>query len=79
MPPLRARREDIELLAKRILDRFGEDRVRRFSDEALNALKRHSFPGNVRELESLVERACMLADGPVLEPKHCPDVQRTLH
>jgi len=79
VPPLRARREDIRLLTERMLDRFGEGRVRRISGEALALLKQHSFPGNVRELEGLVERACIMADGLVLEPEHFPDIQRPLH
>ncbi|HEX8394412.1 MAG TPA: sigma-54 dependent transcriptional regulator [Longimicrobium sp.] len=70
VPPLRARREDIPLLAQAFRERFmaqnGTD-APRFSPEALERLAEHDWPGNVRELENLVERALILHAGmPVL-------------
>lgn len=66
VPPLRERREDVPLLLAHFLKRgsleHGKD-VRNFSADALRALDGHSFPGNVRELENLVERAVALALG----------------
>jgi DNA-binding NtrC family response regulator len=63
MPPLRERREDIPALVghflRRFNHRFGRD-VRRVTPEALAALAGYAFPGNVRELENLVERAYAL-------------------
>lgn len=64
VPPLRARRSDVPVLAVHFLRRFAKENERgvtRFSDEALRALMRHSWPGNVRELENAVERAVVLA------------------
>jgi len=66
VPPLRERREDIPELAQHILARLavregGEPH--RISPDAMDALCRHAFPGNVRELENLLERACALCDG----------------
>ncbi|NMG45326.1 response regulator [Aromatoleum toluvorans] len=66
VPPLRERPEDISTLAAHVLARLAErDRVppHRLSPEAAAALRGHPFPGNVRELENLLERACALCDG----------------
>ncbi len=63
VPPLRERPEDVPLLAQRFLTRFDErnDSSHRFSIEALEWLSRQAFPGNVRELENIVEQAAALA------------------
>jgi DNA-binding NtrC family response regulator len=66
MPPLRARPSDIPLLAVRFLTRFAnenEKQVSGFSDEALAALTRYEWRGNVRELENAVERAVVVCRG----------------
>mgnify|MGYP000514370557 CR=1 FL=1 len=71
LPPLRQRREDIPLLARYFLQKHGRrkgNRVRGFSDEAMEALIRHDWPGNVRELENAVERAIVLARGELITP-----------
>jgi len=72
MPPLRERGEDVLLLADAFLRRFRHEgngkRVRGFSPEALAALWAHTWPGNVRELENRVQRAVIVAAGPVLTP-----------
>ncbi len=64
LPPLRDRREDIPLMAERFLRRFssemGKD-VAGFSADALRAIERYSYPGNVRELENVIERSVALA------------------
>lgn len=69
VPPLRERTEDLSLLADHILQRlaaqWGEP-VKTLSEEAAERLRRHPFPGNVRELENLLERAATLCDGPVI-------------
>jgi DNA-binding NtrC family response regulator len=68
LPSLRARREDIPLLAAHFLDRISREHGCKFtlSDEALRTMMRYDWPGNVRELENSVERACALSSGPVL-------------
>jgi two-component system response regulator PilR (NtrC family) len=69
VPPLRDRLDDIELLAQTILDRIAERSggpATRLSPAALAALRRHRFPGNVRELENILERAVALAGDDVL-------------
>jgi transcriptional regulator with PAS, ATPase and Fis domain len=65
LPPLRDRAEDIPLLARYFLARFGKrlDRhFRRISDEAMQALQAWSWPGNIRELENALERASVVAE-----------------
>jgi DNA-binding NtrC family response regulator len=63
LPPLRRRRVDIPFLAQHFAEEFGEAHARRITldDRFLEALGRHDFPGNVRELRNAVERAIALA------------------
>jgi DNA-binding NtrC family response regulator len=71
LPPLRQRRDDIPLLARYFLQKHSVrrgNRIRGFSDEALDALVTHDWPGNVRELENAIERAMVLARGDVIMP-----------
>jgi DNA-binding NtrC family response regulator len=66
LPPLRERGDDIYQLAERLLERACKRLNRpamRFSAEALQGLQQHHWPGNVREMENMIERAVILADG----------------
>ncbi len=66
LPPLRERREDILPLARFFLERFAGGMgkpIKRFSPEAEQILQRYSYPGNVRELRNLIERAVILESG----------------
>jgi two-component system response regulator PilR (NtrC family) len=67
MPPLRERVEDISPLVDSILRRLCGDSHPRLSDEALKALQLYAFPGNVRELENILERATALSSGAGIE------------
>jgi two-component system response regulator PilR (NtrC family) len=67
MPALRESREDIPEIAQRILERLRGDSAVRFSERALHALQGYSFPGNVRELENIIERAFALCSGGEIE------------
>jgi len=67
MPALREMREDIPEIAQRILERLRGNTEVHFSEKALHALQDYSFPGNVRELENIIERALALCLGGVLE------------
>ncbi|PYV14302.1 MAG: sigma-54-dependent Fis family transcriptional regulator [Acidobacteria bacterium] len=73
LPPLRERKMDIPILAMHFLAQY-HDRYRRpvsnFDDAALVALVEHTWPGNVRELDHTVERAVLLAEGPVIRPSN---------
>lgn len=71
LPPLRDHKEDIELLASFFLERFNQlfrKNIKGFSKEAMVLLKMYSYPGNIRELENLIERAVMLSRGEVILP-----------
>ncbi len=69
VPSLRQRREDIPRLAAHILSRLAPgDQAIRLGAEALDALQRYAFPGNVRELENILERALTLCDGEEIQP-----------
>ncbi|MDN5924455.1 MAG: sigma-54 dependent transcriptional regulator [Xanthomonadales bacterium] len=70
VPPLRERRDDVPMLADRILDKLAQDSGSprpQLHASALQALSTHSFPGNVRELENILERAMALSDGGDIE------------
>ena len=68
LPPLRERRDDIGLLANTILTRLAETGSRAvLSSTALRALQAHAFPGNVRELENILERAMAFANDGIIE------------
>lgn len=69
MPALRELREDIPEIAKKILERLRGNAPAHFSEEALRALKNYSFPGNVRELENIIERALTMCAGDVIEER----------
>jgi len=75
MPPLRERRDDIPPLCGYFLDRYAAEfkkAVESISDEVISIFMSYDFPGNVRELEHIIERAVILADGSIIEPKHLP-------
>jgi two-component system, NtrC family, response regulator HydG len=70
LPALRDRVDDIPLLAVALLARVAPQRRMSLSTGALAVLQRHAFPGNVRELRNVLERAALLADGASIEPVH---------
>ncbi|MCK6504560.1 sigma-54 dependent transcriptional regulator [Myxococcota bacterium] len=79
VPPLRARRDDIPLLARHFVARHAERNRRAISglsDEALDALCAWDWPGNVRELENALERAVVLCRGEVVELSDLPPAMR---
>lgn len=75
LPPLRERRQDLPLLIDHFLQRFAEKngkKIRGFTPQAREALLRYDYPGNVRELENLVERAVVLTRDEVIGKEDLP-------
>jgi DNA-binding NtrC family response regulator len=75
LPALRGRRSDIPLLAQRFLRDLREDTnrpIQGFSEDALAALEGYDWPGNIRELQNVVERAVLLGKGEVIAPQDLP-------
>lgn len=75
LPPLKERPGDIRLLAKHFLDDFCASHNRRkegISEKTLECLQHHSWPGNIRELENVIERAVLLSKDPMIEPQDLP-------
>jgi two-component system, NtrC family, response regulator AtoC len=73
LPPLRERREDIPLLVEHFLERLEAEMGRRVdgvSAEAMALLTSHPWPGNVRELRNVLERAMVVAGGPVIQARN---------
>ena len=70
LPTLAERREDIPILARHFVTRFAKEGQRtapRLSTEAIRRLTQYAWPGNIRELESTIQRALVLSDGPTLD------------
>ena len=75
LPPLRERREDIPALVAHFIHKVAaaqEKPVRTVSPEALALLEAHQWPGNIRELENVIERAMVLGSGPVIDVDALP-------
>jgi len=77
LPPLRRRVEDVPLLVTHFVEKFGtrmSKRISRISDHAMDALIRHNWPGNIRELQNYIERAVILTKGDVLQMPPLPSL-----
>jgi DNA-binding NtrC family response regulator len=75
LPPLRDRRADIPLLVQTFLNEFNtrnNKSVRAVDQEAMYLLERYPWPGNIRELRNVIERATILAEGDFIEARHLP-------
>ncbi|HAJ28467.1 MAG TPA: Fis family transcriptional regulator, partial [Syntrophus sp. (in: bacteria)] len=76
LPPLRERKEDIPLLIDHFIKKYsaqqGKDIVG-ISSGALATLMRYDFPGNIRELENMVEYSFILCEGGYIQPQHLPE------
>lgn len=81
LPPLRERADDIPLLASHFLsihNKKNRKTVKGFSREALNKLVSYTWPGNIRELENVIERAVILCKGKMIEPVDIPLYQEKM-
>jgi DNA-binding NtrC family response regulator len=75
LPPLREKKDDIPLLVNHFISKFNDSfdtRIKNASDEVINTLQNYHFPGNVRELENLIERAVALERGDYLTKQSFP-------
>jgi PAS domain S-box-containing protein len=75
LPPLSERREDIPLLVKHLINKFNRLQVKDIagvSEKVLSRLMQHDYPGNVRELENIIEQAFVLCQGGLIEYNHLP-------
>lgn len=70
LPPLRERTEDLPMLVNSLLTRLEPGRRISVSDDCMSALMQHDFPGNVRELRNILERALIMVDGNTIQPQH---------
>ena len=80
VPPLRERLDDVPLIAGRFLKRFNEQYGKRIYDlapETVMRLVRYDWPGNIRQLESVIERAVLFCPGPELQPNCLPEEFQT--
>ncbi len=76
LPPLRERMEDIPILIEHFTSRFAAQQSKDIvgiSDSALSILMHYNFPGNIRELENIVEYAFILCPGGFIQPEHLPE------
>jgi two-component system nitrogen regulation response regulator GlnG len=76
LPPLRERGEDLPMLVRHFLRRFNRElgrQVQEVDPEAMERLRRHAWPGNIRELQSVLKQALLQAHGTVLHPAFLPE------
>jgi PAS domain S-box-containing protein len=76
LPPLRERREDIPLLVDHFVEKFRAEKQKDIggvSDEVIGMLMRYNYPGNIRELENIIEYAFILCSGGLIQVNHLPD------
>jgi len=80
LPPLRERKEDIVILARHFMEKFtGEigKHVKIIDDAAMKLLMDYYWPGNIRELQNIIERAVLITDSNTIFPEHLPDSLKT--
>jgi len=76
LPALRERQSDIPMLTRHFIEKYNRKlnkKIEGISDEALALLQAYAWPGNIRELENLMERVLLFADGPKIAAKDLPD------
>ncbi len=76
IPPLKARPEDIRLLSMHLLEQMSSQHSGRsmtIAEESIRLLQMHDWPGNIRELRNVMQRASIICEGDVVYPKHLPE------
>jgi len=74
IPPVRKCRSDIPELARHIVKTLSPAQEKTIADDALELMKKYTWPGNIREMRNLLERALLLAEGGSIEAKHLPGI-----
>ncbi|MBL8922273.1 MAG: sigma-54-dependent Fis family transcriptional regulator [Myxococcaceae bacterium] len=80
LPPLRERRADVPVLVRHFIEKYNKrlnKKIEGIADDALAMLQAYPWPGNIRELENMMERVLLFADGPRIEVKDLPEPVRT--
>ncbi len=80
LPPLRERKTDILLLAEHFLERYCQEHqktIKRISTQAIDLLMQYHWPGNIRELQNVIERAVIVCDEEVIRSYHLPPTLQT--
>ena len=80
LPPLRERKEDIEPLARHFTEKYSREFCKGVDDiesGALGILREYHWPGNIKELQNIIERAVLLSEGAVIRPGHLPPLKGT--
>ncbi len=75
LPPLRERKDDLPLLVKHFISHFNEKlgkKVKSFSSSAYDVLLEYNWPGNIRELENVIEHCFVLCNGEIIQAEHLP-------
>jgi two-component system, NtrC family, response regulator AtoC len=79
LPPLRERRADVPALVRHFIEKYNKrlnKKIEGIADDALTMLQGYPWPGNIRELENLMERVILFADGPRIEARDLPEPVR---
>ncbi|QSQ26481.1 sigma-54-dependent Fis family transcriptional regulator [Pyxidicoccus parkwayensis] len=80
LPALRERRSDIPMLARHFVDKYNKrlnKKIEGIAEDAMALLQGYAWPGNIRELENLIERVLLFADGPLITVKDLPEPVRS--
>jgi len=77
LPPLRMRRDDIPALSRAFVRQLGDGRVENVSNAALQIMMAYDWPGNIRELQNLIQRALVVCNGKEIQPEDLPERMRS--
>jgi DNA-binding NtrC family response regulator len=78
LPPLRERKEDIPLLLEHFIDKYAKDKKIKFSEDAIEVLMSYHWPGNIRELENVIERIIVLQEKEIVSKEDVSFIKEEL-